>query len=82
MKRVLIAIVIFVSCVTLLAALLSLPGLVSLFRAFSSGDHVVLGEPRWGSEGGILLSTLVLSLLGMLSYWLSGRLIKARGRRE
>jgi hypothetical protein len=85
MKRFLITIAIFVGFITLLALLSSAPALVEILRALSRGDHVIFGNPKWGSDGhplaSILLSALILLLSLVFSYWLSGHFLKLRKKR-
>ena len=85
MKRFLIAVAIFVCCTTLLVLLSNAPALVEILRALSRGDHVGFSDPKWGWDGhplsSILLTTLILLLLPVFSYWLSGRFLKLRKKR-
>ncbi len=74
MKRFLIAIGIFIGSVLLLL----LPALFEIYRTLAGGAVAVGFRFSLGSPAGILRGITVLLLLGALSYWLSGRLVKAR----
>jgi len=75
MRRFLVATGIFLAAVLLL----SLPGLLQLYRILE-GPHMATGfYVTAGSPVVILRAILILTLLATLSYWLSGKLVKARG---
>jgi len=74
-KRLLIAAGIFLGSILLL----SLPGLFQIYRALAGPDITFGVYFTLGPPAAILRGILALVLLAMLSYWLSGKLVKARG---
>jgi len=75
MKRFLVTTGIFLGSILLL----SLPGLFQIYRALA-GPHITFGVYfTLGPPAAILRGIVALMLLAMLSYWLSGKLVKTRG---
>ena len=72
MRRWLIAILIFLGTVILLQGMLLGPSLVRMYRSHVTGFAIVMGSPAEN-----VVRILVLLLLGLLAYWLSGKLVRA-----
>jgi hypothetical protein len=74
MKRFLVATAIFFGSVLLL----SLPGLFQIYRTLTE-DHVAFGFYfALGPPGAVLTGIAFLMVVATLSYWVSGKLVKAR----
>ena len=71
MKRLLIATLIFFGSIILLQGMLLGSTLVRMYSSRVTGFAIVLGSPAEN-----LVRVLVLLLLGLLAYWLSGKLVK------
>jgi hypothetical protein len=70
-KRLLVATLIFLGSVFLLLVVLLGPALVQMFRGGIFGFGITVG-----SRAENLVRILVLLLLGLFAYWISGKLVR------